>query len=129
MFLPATTLPLLREGALYQLHVAADELRLAIETLGRRKDAARFINPVANFDRARALLDEIGWADGERDHDTEIDLNRHQAVVFAALTDQLRTERDVAEQNDGECRQEARVAIAAIEALMQTAELAGTTSD
>ncbi|MFI4977378.1 MAG: hypothetical protein ACHQC8_01675 [Solirubrobacterales bacterium] len=90
--IPAKAVLRLREALYSQLGDVAEELASADRRPGREVHD-EWSEAVARFDRARALLDEIGWTESDPERDAEIDLDRHRQVIVAALSDQLEAER------------------------------------
>jgi hypothetical protein len=99
--IPADAVLRLRDALCSQLGYVAQELSSAVRERGRERHPEWFAEPVARFDRTRALLDEIGWREHGPEQDAEIDLDQHRQVIVAALSDQLATEHHfMAEQGD-----------------------------
>lgn len=90
--IPADAALRLRDSLYSQLSYVAQELGSAVRAHGRERHPEWFAEPVARFDRTRALLDEIGWREHDSEHDAEINLDQHRRVIVAALRDQLATE-------------------------------------
>lgn len=89
----------LREALYGQLGEVAEELTPII--LSREREHADWSEPVARFDRTRALLDEIGWNERDPERDVAIDLDQHREVIIDALREALATEQHfMAEQGD-----------------------------
>jgi hypothetical protein len=125
--IPADAVLRLREALYGQLGDVAEELA----TVDRRPRADReqrneWAEPVARFDRTRALLDEIGWCDRDPEQNAEIDLNQHRPIIKAALSADLDAEQYLmAEQGQAakQQRQRARRHILTIESFMTAAGL------
>ena len=88
---PAAAVPRLREALYRQIGTTAEEIDQIILWAGRAHDDWSAL--VARFDRARVVLDVIGWNDRTRERDTEIDLDQHREVIVEALRDELDAER------------------------------------
>lgn len=122
--IPAEAVRLLRAG----LYDALGEFREAIDSVIVSPDCERhgdlLAEPVAKFDRARAVLDVIGWSEHEHEPDAVIDLDPHRPAIQAALSEQLRFERDrIAEATDDSVRMRADLAQIAIERFALSASL------
>jgi hypothetical protein len=84
--IPADAVLRLRDALYSHLGEAAEELASIVRSQGR--EHADWSEPVARFDRTRAVLDVTGW-------------NQHREVIGDALRDALATERHfMAEQGD-----------------------------
>lgn len=95
--IPADAVLRLREALYGQLGNVAEELASAERDPAREAHGA-WAEPVARFDRARALLDQIGWNERDPEHDAQIDLDQHRAVILEALTEALENERYLLDQ-------------------------------
>jgi hypothetical protein len=123
--IPAAAVLRLREALYGQLGDVAEELASAGRTPGR-KVHDEWYEPVARFDRTRALLDDIGWSELDPEPDVEIDLATHRQVIVTALSDQLEAERHLmAERGQAaeKQRQQARCHALTIESFMATTGL------
>ncbi len=122
--IPASAVVQLREALYSELGNVSQELDEIVVMAGRAQDD--WTEPVARFDRARALLDEIGWNERDPERDVEIDLDRHREVIEEALSDALDRERFLmSEQGQGAAQQRsrARARAATVEAFMAAAGL------
>jgi hypothetical protein len=89
--IPAEAVQRLRESLYGQLGYIAEELASAARTPGHEIND-EWSEPVARFDRTRALLDQISWNERNPEPDVEIDLDQHRQVILAALNDHLAIE-------------------------------------
>jgi hypothetical protein len=122
--IPAAAVVQLREALYSELGNVAEELDEIVVASERARDD--WSGPVARFDRARAVLDEIGWNERDHEHDVEIDLDRHREVIEEALSAELERERCLmSEQGESAANQrsEARARAATVEAFMTAAGL------
>jgi|CZKG01.1.fsa_nt_gi hypothetical protein len=125
--IPADAVLRLREALYGQLGDIAEELASLVRTPGHERHT-EWSEPVARFDRTRALLDEIGWNEPDPEQRAEIDLDQHRQVIVAALSDQLESERYLmAEQGPAaeQQRQRAYARALTIETFMAAAGLDG----
>lgn len=125
--IPAEAVLRLREALYSQLGYIADELAAIARTPGREIND-EWSEPVACFDRTRALLDQIGWNERNPEQDAKIDLDQHRQVIRAALNDHLKIEHYLmSEQGDHAAgqRQRAHARALTIEAFMAAAGLEG----
>jgi hypothetical protein len=123
--IPAEAVLRLREALYSQLGYIAEELASLARTPGREIND-EWSEPVARFDRTRALLDQIGWSERDPEQDVEIDLDRHRQVILAALNDHLSIERYLmSEEGDHAAgqRQRAHARALTIESFMAAAGL------
>jgi hypothetical protein len=89
--IPAAAVLRLREALYSQLGKVAEELDQIVVSAGRAHDD--WSEPVARFDRTRALLDVLGWNERDPELDVEIDLDRHRRVIVEALSEAPAPER------------------------------------
>lgn len=112
---------LLLRGILYAEVARASE-ELAEEcTLTARTDVAE---KLARFDRVRALLDAIGWGEGEQQLALEIDSGVHGQTLRDVLEADLELQLHLAATDDVSQREDATATAALIESFL--AELDGT---
>jgi hypothetical protein len=122
--IPAAAVVQLREALFSELGTVSQELDEIVVTSERAR--ADWSEPVARFDRTRALLDEIGWNEVQQESDVEIDLDRHRQVIEEALSDALDLDRFLmSEQGQGAAQQrsKAHARAATIEEFMTAAGL------
>lgn len=110
-------------GALYhQLGGVAEDIATARREPGPLDEWAE---PVARFDRMRALLDVIGWSPRDPERDVEVD-DRHRQALTAAVANDLEIARllmaEQGEHADGQ-RERARVRAVTLEAFAEGAGL------
>jgi hypothetical protein len=120
--IPAHVVPLLREAAYGQLASVTGAMAHAS---GSTSAQTTWPDLLARFDRARALLDAIGWTDS--DGDAQIELAAHRRAIIDALRDHLPLERAlIAERGEAAAdqRRKARSHVQAIETFMHDAGMA-----
>ncbi|HEV3047798.1 MAG TPA: hypothetical protein VGY13_10610 [Solirubrobacteraceae bacterium] len=118
--IPADAVVQLREALHSELGNVAEELDAIVVTSERARDD--WSPPVARFDRARALLDELGW----KERDVAVDLDRHRQVIVEALSEALEGDRYLMSEQGrhaGRQRRNARARAATIEAFMDNSGL------
>lgn len=121
--IPAAVVQGLRGALYHQLGGTAEDLA----ALSYEPPAGRLYEwsePIARFDRARALLDRIGWVAPDPERDVQIDLDRHRRVIADALANELVTFRSLASEKGKAAkdqRREARARVARIEAFVESA--------
>jgi len=112
--IPADVVVQLREGLFSQLGDVAQGLAAVIvRPAGARR--REWVEPVALFDRARAVLDLIGWEQRDPEPDVEVDLHPHRRAIEAALCRELETQWNLAETDDPHQREWATTNAAVIE--------------
>lgn len=112
--IPAAAVLRLREALYGQLGDVAEELASAERTPGR-EILGDWYEPVARFDRTRALLDAIGWSERDPEPDVEVDLEAHRQVIVTALSDQMEAERHLmAERGQAAEKQRQRACLHAL---------------
>jgi hypothetical protein len=105
--IPADAVLRLRDALYGYLGEVAEELASITHSQGR--EHADWSEPVARFDRTRALLDVAGWNERDPERDVTIDLDQHREVIGNALRDALATEHHfMAEQGDRAAAQRQR---------------------
>jgi len=126
--IPADAALLLRRALYGQLGDVAEELASARrQPQADPAQVAEWHEPVARFDRTRALLDVIGWSDRDPEQDVGIDLDAHRQVIEQALSDELASEHHLmSERGDAAAgqRERARGRAQALEAFAQSTGLA-----
>jgi hypothetical protein len=86
-------LRLLREALYSELGGAAEDMATVSREPTRGDEWAE---PVARFDRARALMDEIAWKAPKRERATTVDLATHRQAIETALQGDLDGQLDLA---------------------------------
>lgn len=122
--IPADAVAQLREALYSELGNVAEEVDAIVVTSGRARDD--WSPPVPRFDRARALLDELGWNERDPERDVEVDLDCHRQVIVEALSEALEGERYLMNEQGrhaGRQRRNSRARAATIEAFMTAAGL------
>jgi hypothetical protein len=97
-------LPLLRDALYREVGMAGEALHDRLNS----PDAPHidWSEPVAQFDRARAVLDVIGWNDREPEPDAVLDIQPYRCTITRALRGSLATEYHLmGEQGDDAKRQ------------------------
>jgi hypothetical protein len=124
--IPAKAVLRLREALYGELGDVAEELASVSRRPRARQQRDKWAQPVARFDRTRALLDGIGWVQRDPEQDVEIDLDRHRQAIVEALTAALEGERHLMAERGARAKQQRRNAHARavrIEAFMTAAGL------
>ncbi|MGH2880904.1 MAG: hypothetical protein ACRDK4_15010 [Solirubrobacteraceae bacterium] len=83
--IPAELVRTLRLGLHSELGGAASEIECVTNTKGREKHPDWYRVPLSKLDGVRALLDEIGWAEGSGPEDIDVDPVVHKDALIAAL--------------------------------------------
>ncbi|HEX5307629.1 MAG TPA: hypothetical protein VFW38_00955 [Solirubrobacteraceae bacterium] len=96
--IPARIVRYLREALHSQLGMAAEDIGQASHE-GGRVQPALYAEPLARFDRIRALLDLIGWKDETDETPAIVNLVAHRPALLTALQAQLETERNLGEDD------------------------------
>jgi hypothetical protein len=119
--IPADVVVQLREGLFSQLGDVAQGLDAVIvrPAAARRRE---WVEPVALFDRARAVLDLIGWEQRDPEQEVEVDLHRHRRAIEEALCRELETQWHLAEADDPHLREWATTNAAVIEPFLTALE-------
>ncbi|HYM53931.1 MAG TPA: hypothetical protein VES97_01105 [Solirubrobacteraceae bacterium] len=120
---PADAVLRIREALYAQLGKAAEDLA---DASWKPERGAEWAEPVARFDRNRALLDEIGCNEPGAEW-AEIDLDTHWQTIVTALHWDLGTYEHLADTQDADQRERATANAAAIERLL--GELEGGDDD
>lgn len=96
--IPADIVRELRSALYVAMSGAAEELA----TLGYERGTtfARWQTWTATFDRARSLLDRIGWQDREPETDVQLDTDVHRRALTDTLAADLRLMRSIADDSD-----------------------------
>jgi hypothetical protein len=90
---------------------------------------ARWSDPIAAFDRGRALLDRIGWIACDDEADAEIDLERYRWTVEHILGSDLDLFRSIVREQGGTTDAERQNAVAKAHAIEEFAESIGLRLD
>jgi hypothetical protein len=96
--IPARIVRYLREALHSQLGMAAEDIGQASHEGGRVKPTL-YAEPLARFDRIRALLDLIGWKDETGETPAIVNFVTHRPALLAALQAQLETERSMSDDD------------------------------
>jgi hypothetical protein len=103
----------LREGLFSELaHFVGDLDQVVVRPAHKRGGA--WVEPVARFDRVRAVLDVIGWENGP-EWDVELDMRRYGRAVRDALATELDSMWHLAQEEDRQQSEWARENVGIIE--------------
>jgi hypothetical protein len=83
--LPAEMAEHLRSGLHSGIGDAAETIAQVVVEPGREQHPEWYREPLAHFDRVRALLDLIGWAATDPPAEVSVDLREHRHAVLDAL--------------------------------------------
>jgi transcriptional regulator with XRE-family HTH domain len=83
LVVPPAMVVYLRESLHCELGKAGEEIAVASFWTDRLQHPECYEEPLAHLDRARALLDQIGWK--QEPHEVCIDLREHQQAILEAL--------------------------------------------
>jgi hypothetical protein len=125
--IPADAVLRLREALYGQIGDVAEDLATATRQPAREA-REEWTEPVARFDRTRALLDEIGWNERDPERSAEVDVDQHRQVIVEALSAQLESEHHLMSERGpaaAQQRHRARNYARTIEALMAAVGLDG----
>jgi hypothetical protein len=84
----------LRDGLHSEIGKAADEISFVTFQSGRERHPGRYREPIAHFDKARALLDLISWDEEEGPDEVCINLREHRQAMLDALRTQVLVAED-----------------------------------
>jgi hypothetical protein len=115
---PAAVVLELRGALYHQLGSTAEDLASADYDPPADR-LSEWSEPLARLDRARVLLDRIGWVRSNPETGAEIDLDRHRRVILDALGTDLSIQRSLAGERDVR----ASAHVLAIEAFAASADL------
>ncbi len=119
----------LRIGLHSVLGQAAEAICEVVEHGGREHRCESYVEPLDRFDRARGLLDVVGWEEGDTaaacTRDVEIDLQVHRDALLAALHLQVEAECGHAESLPEQERPAVEDRIGALDGLIVRAEAWG----
>lgn len=83
LVVPPAMVGYLRESLHCELGKAGEEIAAASFRTDRLQHPEFYDEPLAHLDRARALLDQIGWKHGP--HEVSVDLREHRQAILEAL--------------------------------------------
>lgn len=83
ILVPPAMVGYLRESLHCELGKAGEEIAAASERTDRLQRPECYEEPLAHLDRARALLDLIGWK--QEPHEVRVDLREHRRAILEAL--------------------------------------------
>jgi hypothetical protein len=118
--IPAAVVLQLRAALYHQLGSTAEDLA-SVDYSPPAERLDEWSEPIARLDRARALLDRIGWCAPDLELDVELDLDRHRRVIADALGSDLLICRSLASEK-GEAedqRERARAQVVLIQAFAE----------
>jgi hypothetical protein len=92
--IPAECVPILRSALLSLIGTPAGRIELASVGRNKEKHPERFLEPLAEIDEHRAILEVLGWADPAVREPVSLDLDAHRGVVSRSLHTRLDVERD-----------------------------------
>jgi DNA-binding XRE family transcriptional regulator len=94
LVVPAEMVTYLRDGLLSEIVDAASHVQGAGTHTEKMSKPGWYREPLAFFDRHRALMDLIGWEDTDTQADVYIDLQEHREAVLEALRSRLNYTND-----------------------------------
>jgi hypothetical protein len=113
LLIPVAALDVMRDALL-------ELLTGRIEDMATEARTPKFPETLAAFDRARYVLNDVGWE--PRDHEVDVDLylgRDRDAIVREALTDGLATHRYLTDTHDEKQRRRAEASVATITRLLE----------
>ncbi|MGA2165210.1 MAG: hypothetical protein ABSH36_12170 [Solirubrobacteraceae bacterium] len=125
--IPPELVPLLRDGAYFDLHGQAAEICEHVEPRDRGDVCGEVNECLDRAQRARALLDIVGWLEPVEASPVEVDAREHHDALVRALLTRIGVERGVdddSETSPGE-RAEAKVRAGQLAGLLQQVEEGG----
>ncbi|MFZ1924765.1 MAG: hypothetical protein WAU42_01345 [Solirubrobacteraceae bacterium] len=96
--IPTELVRTLRMGLHGELGDAASDIQHTTEEPMRTEYPEQYEEPLARFDGARTLLDEVGWGEPPQPTSVEIDLTQHKCPLLRALRTQALVHRDMLEE-------------------------------
>jgi hypothetical protein len=102
LVVPAEMVDLLRSGLHIELGDVSQAISEATDRSERQAHQEWFVELFDRFDAIRALLLLAGWKTQEPDQNLEVDFDAYRDELLAALTSQLRVERNVKQELDRE---------------------------
>ena len=118
---PGEVVVALREGLVCLLAEAAGDVD-AVAVRSARVRVGEWGEPVARFDRVRAVLDLIGWEEQDPEGDVEVELCWYGQTVVDALVTDLDSTLHLAEAREGEQHERAIRKAGVIERFLATLE-------
>lgn len=85
LVVPAEMVEHLRSGLHSGIGDATETIARVVGETGREQHPEWYREPLAHFDRVRALLDLIGWGATDPAAEVSVDLREHQQAVLDAL--------------------------------------------
>ena len=96
--IPEELVPLLRDGLYFDLHGQLEEAGALVEPRGRADISDGVAGCLARAERARALLDVVGWIDPiETPTEVEVDVREHHDALLRGLLTRISSEHSVEE--------------------------------
>ncbi|MGD1056313.1 MAG: hypothetical protein ABR992_02770 [Solirubrobacteraceae bacterium] len=97
---PGDVVVILRGALFLELAGFAGELESVASTAAHMRDRG-WVVPVARFDRARAVLDQLGWESRDPEVDVVLDMRWYGRTIREALERELDSLRDLAQEDAG----------------------------
>jgi hypothetical protein len=97
---PGDVVAMLRGALFLELANVTGDLEPVVSTVAHLR-ARGWVEPVARFDRVRAVLDLIGWEDRDPELDVEVDMRFYGQAVRDALAVEIDAMRFLAQVDDG----------------------------
>ncbi len=85
--IPPELVPLLRDGAYFDLHGQSDEIGALVQPRDRGDIRAEVDERFVRGNAARALLDVVGWLEPVEASPVEVDAREHHRALVRAATD------------------------------------------
>ena len=126
--IPADAVPVVRKALFCLMGHGAEGVSQPLPRVGHEQHPEWFAKGRVQLERVFVLLDQIGWADGEHEHDFDVDVVAHGETLREAangyvpvLEDRLK-EADIddaqrAEQGEPPCKQQMINNVAALRTL------------
>lgn len=113
LLIPVAALDVMRDALL-------ELLTGRIEDMATEARGPKFHEALTAFDRARYVLNDVGWEPRDPEADVELYVGRgRDAIVREALTDGLATHRYLTDTHDERQRKRAEASVATIERLLE----------
>jgi hypothetical protein len=100
VLVPGDVVAMMRGALFLELANVTGVLEPVVSTMAHLRDRG-WVEPVARFDRVRAVLDLIGWEDRDREVDVEVDMRCYGQAVRDALAVEIDAMRFLAQVDDG----------------------------
>lgn len=125
--IPPELVPLLRDGAYFDLHGQADEMGALVEPRDRGDIRSEVDERFARANAARALLDIVGWIEPVEASLVDVDAGEHHDALVRALLTRIESERNTEVDRDASVdeRVEAGVRAGKLAGLLRQVEEGG----